>query len=183
MALGAGWGRILRQNLVESILLALLGGSAGLLAAMWTDRVLVGILTGGDPTLVLSTTPDLRILGFTLAISTITGLLFGLVPALGSARVDLMGALKQQATSLSGSGHAQVRRFLVVAQVFVSLLLLIGAGLFLRSLLNLRTLNPGFHTQNVVTLSVDPTLNGYSAEKRSRVLEGCARKTSHDSRG
>ncbi len=170
LALGAGRGRILRQSLVESVLLALVGGAAGLLGAIWIDQVLLNLLAAGDTPLGLRSTPDLRILGFTLIVCTITGVLFGLAPALGTIRVDLVPALKEQARGVAGGG-ARLRRLLVVAQVFVSVLLLIGAGLFARSLFNLRTLDSGFQTQNLIAFSIDPSLNGYGPQRRQQVFK------------
>jgi predicted permease len=109
--------------------------------------------------------PDLRVLIFALAVSCLTGIVFGLLPALQSTRPDLAGTLKESAGAVIGGGHMRLRKSLVVAQVFLSLLLLIGAGLFVRSLRNLDNLNPGFRTHNVVAFSIDPRLNGYSKER------------------
>ncbi|HYL74092.1 MAG TPA: ABC transporter permease, partial [Bryobacteraceae bacterium] len=170
LALGAGRARIVRQSLVESVLLAFLGGGVGLLIASWTDQLLTRVISAAYGPLGLTTTPDLRILGFTLAICTITGILFGLAPALGTTHVDLVPALKEHSGALTGGAHARLRRLLVVSQVCLSVLLLIGAGLYLRTLVNLRTLNPGFNTHNVVALALDPSLNGYSAERRIQMF-------------
>jgi predicted permease len=176
LALGAGRGCILRQALVESLLLALMGGAAGLLGAMWIDQVLLNLLAAGDTPLGLQSTPDLRILCFTLIVCTITGLLFGLAPALGSMRVDLVPALKEGARALAGGAGTRLRRLLVLTQVFVSVLLLIGAGLFVQSLISLRTVDTGFRTQNVVVFSINPSLIGYSAPRRQQVFEGVVEK-------
>jgi predicted permease len=174
LALGASRPRIVRQSLVESLLLALMGGTAGLLGAIWIDQVLLDVLAAGDTPLGLSSTPDLRILGFTLMVCTLTGVLFGLAPALGTIRVDLVPALKERARGVAGS--SPLRRMLVMAQVFVSVLLLIASGLFARSLFNLRTLDPGFRTQNVIGFSIDPSLNGYGPEQRQRVFQAVMEK-------
>jgi predicted permease len=170
LALGASRVRIVRQALVESVLLALMGGAAGLLGAMWMDQVLLDVLAAGATPLGLQATPDFRILAFTLLVSTITGVLFGLAPALGTIRVDLVQALKERARGVAGAASC-LRRGLVAAQVLLSVLLLIAAGLFARSLFNLRMLNPGFRTQNVIEFSIDPSLNGYGAERRQRVFQ------------
>jgi predicted permease len=170
LALGASRRRIVRQGLVESILLALMGGAAGLLGAMWMDQLLLDLLAAGDTPLGLRATPDLRVLVFTLTVSTITGVLFGLAPALGTIRVDLVPALKEQSRGVAGGG-SNLRRSLGAAQVLVSILLLIASGLFARSLFNLRTLDPGFRTQNVMEFSIDPSLNGYGAGRRQRVFQ------------
>ncbi|MBX9602447.1 MAG: ABC transporter permease [Bryobacteraceae bacterium] len=168
-AIGSSRPRIVRQLLTESLLLAFAGGLAGLLVAMWSSRLLVGLLPAGDSPVDLSTSPDFRVLGFALAISIATGIVFGLFPAIRASRVDLAPILKEQAGSLSSGGHSRIRRSLVVAQVFLSLLLLVGAGLFLRSLNNLRTLDPGFQVSKVIAFTVDPSQNGYQNE-RSRAF-------------
>jgi predicted permease len=155
----------MRQLMVESLLLALAGGAAGLLVAAWSDDLLVRLMSTGNSPLELSTMPDLRVLIFALAVSCLTGIVFGLVPALQSTRPDLAGTLKESAGAVIGGGHMRLRKALVVAQVFLSLLLLIGAGLFVRSLRNLNNLDPGFHTHNVVAFSIDPRLNGYTKER------------------
>ncbi len=176
LALGAGAGRIIRQSLVESVLLALMGGAAGLLGAMWTDQILLDVLAAGDVPLGLRSTPDLRILAFTLLVCTVTGVLFGLAPALGTMRVDLVPALKEGARAVAGGPGMGLRRLLVVAQVSISVLLLIGGGLFVRSLINLRMLDSGFGTRNVIAFSIDPSLLGYSAPRRQQVFGGVLEK-------
>jgi predicted permease len=175
LALGAGRGRILRQSLVESLLLALMGGAAGLLGAIWIDQVLLDLLAAADTPLGLRSTPDLRILIFTLIVCTITGVLFGLAPALGTIRVALVPALKEQGRGVAG-GASHLRRVLVAAQIFVSLLLLIASGLFARSLFNLRTVDPGFRTQNVIEFSIYPSLNGYGPERRQEIFQAVVEK-------
>ena len=165
LALGAGRFRIVSQLLAESLLLSGLGGTAGLLVAVWANRLLLQFIPTGDTPLILSTTPDLRILGFALMLSTLTGILFGLAPALQATRVSLTPSLKEQVGSIAGSPHARFRKLLVVVQVCLSLLLLIGAGLFIRSLQNLKNLDPGFRTHNIIAFSMDPNLNGYPKER------------------
>jgi predicted permease len=165
LALGAGRGRIMRQLGVESLLLSAIGGCLGLLLALWTDRLLMGLLPSDTISLKLSTTPDLRVLGFTIAVSLLTGILFGLLPALQSTRPDVAPTLKDQVGGIAGGGaQVRFRKGLVVAQVSLSLLLLVGAGLFVRSLGNLRDLGPGFPTGNLVSFNLDPSTNGYSTE-------------------
>ncbi len=165
LALGATRGRIVSQLLVESLALAILGGLAGLLLAVWMDQALIAFLPAGDSPLTISTTPDWRILLFTFGVSVFTGVIFGLVPALQATRPQLAGTLKDQMGSIVGGTSVLLRKGLVAAQVTLSLLLLIGAGLFIRSLKNLKDLDPGFHTGNLVEFSVDPTLNGYKPER------------------
>jgi predicted permease len=165
LALGAGRARIVRQLLVEGLLLALAGGLAGLIISPWAIRLLIGIMPETDPPLRFSTDPNLRLVFFTMAISVVTAVIFGLLPALQAARPAIARVLKDQAGAVVGGGQARWRKMLVVAQVSLSLLLLIGAGLFGRSLHNLRSLNPGFEVSNLLSFQVDPTLNGYNPER------------------
>ena len=165
LALGASRRSLVRQFLVESVILALGGGFLGLLLATWTIDGLLSIM-GPDMAGALSTGIDARLLGFTLAISAATGLLFGLVPALQATRPAVAGVLKDQAASVaSGTGQARFRRGLVVAQVALSLLLLVAAGLFSRSVVNLMHVDTGFRASDVTTFAVDPTLQGYEASR------------------
>jgi predicted permease len=161
LALGAGRGRLIRQLLVESLVLAAVGGSLGAGLAVLIDQALIDFLPSGHTPLSLSATPDWTVLGFTFAISLAAGALFGLVPALQSTRPKLASTLKDQAGAVIHGGSAGLRKALVVAQVSLSLLLLVGAGLFLQSLRNLKTLNPGFEVKNLVAFDVDPTLSRY----------------------
>jgi len=167
LALGAPRARLIRQLLTESSLLALIGGAAGLLMSAWmSDLILLFNLPPAlDPSL------DRWVLGFTLLVSLFTGLLFGLAPAIQASRLDLVPALKDSVEI----GNRPVRRFslrdiLVVAQVALSLLLLIGSGLFLRSLQNAYSTDLGFETRNALLASVDLSLQGYS-EAQERTFE------------
>jgi predicted permease len=163
LAIGAGRLRIMRQLLVESLLLAATGGLLGLALAVWTDRMLLAFLPPETMSLKLSTTPDLRILLFTIGVSLATGVVFGLAPALRCTRPDVATTLKDTAGSVVGGGtHVRFRKALVAAQVTLSLLLLVGAGLFIRSLRNLRNMGPGFPAGNLVAFDIDPSLNGYN---------------------
>jgi predicted permease len=172
LALGASRARLIRQLLVECLVLSLAGGALGLALSVWTSEVLVRAIPFGAAARVLSTTPDLRIGVFALALSVLTALVFGLAPALQSTRPELAPTLKNEAgTVLGGAAPFRFRKGLVVAQVTLSLLLLIGAGLFTRSLMNLRRLNPGFEPQSLLTFSIDPSLNGYPLERRLAVLK------------
>jgi len=165
LALGASRWRIVSQLLVESLLLALAGGAVGMLMAVWLDSALLNFLPTGSSPLTISTTPDWRILAFNLGVSIFTGLIFGLVPALQATRPQLAGTLKDQVGSIAGGTAVGMRKTLVAAQVGLSLLLLIGAGLFIRSLSNLRGLDPGFKTGNLVGFALDPPMNGYKMER------------------
>jgi len=165
LALGASRSRIVSQLLAESLLLAFAGGTLGLILAIWMDRALLRFLPTGDTPLTLSTTPDWRILLFTLGVTLLTGVIFGLAPALQSTRAQLAGTLKDQVGSIAGGTSVALRKTLVAAQVTLSLVLLIGAGLFIRSLNNLKDVDPGFGTRNLVGFAVDPPMNGYTPER------------------
>jgi predicted permease len=165
LALGASRGRIISQLLVESLSLAFAGGVAGLILAVWMDRALLNFLPSGDSPLTISTTPDWRILLFALGVTLLTGVLFGLAPALQSTRPELSGTLKEQVGSIAGGSSVGLRKVLVAAQVALSLLLLIGAGLFIRSLSNLKGLDPGFRTSNLLGFALDPPMNGYKSDR------------------
>jgi predicted permease len=131
--------------------------------------LLVALFERPESTIAVSSTPDARIIAFTVALALGTGLLFGLVPALQSTRPSLAPALKEQSAGIVGGGPVRLRRGLVVAQVALSLLLLIGAGLFVRSLRNLLAQNPGFDTTNLVSFATDPSLNGYPPDRNKRL--------------
>jgi putative ABC transport system permease protein len=164
LALGASRGRIVGQLLVESVLLAAVGGLLGLAIAWSTTRFLLGFLPTSDTPHVISGAIDYRILVFNFGLSLATGLIFGLVPALRSTRPNLAPTLKDQVGAVvGGSSGVRLRKGLVVAQVTVSVLLLIGAGLFIRSLRNLRLLDLGLKTDNLIAFNVAPTLSGYSS--------------------
>jgi putative ABC transport system permease protein len=165
LALGSGRRRIVQQLLVESLLLSLTGGVAGLGLAIWADKALIGFLPTGSTPLTLSSMPDWRLLAFNMCVSVLTGLAFGLAPALQTTRPDMANTLKDQAGAVIGGGSALTRKVLVVSQIALSLLLLIGAGLFIRSLQKLKDLDPGFRTTNLLAFKVDPTLNGYPKER------------------
>jgi predicted permease len=162
LALGAGRWRVVRQRLTESFVLAFGGALVGVLFAWWTTSVLIDTLPFQRAVLTLSADPDPRVVLFAIAVSTVTALLFGLAPAFQATRPALTSALKEHVGSIAGGGRqARFRKGLVVVQVALSVLLLAGAGLFARSLYNLRTLNPGFITDNLLQFSVDPALSGY----------------------
>lgn len=165
LALGAGRSRIIRQLLIESALLSVAGALCGLLLAAWTMHLLAGVLPHTDPPLQLAAGPDLRVLAFNLALSLGTVLLFGLLPALQATRADVAPTLKDQAGAVAGGGQTSWRKVLVCAQVSLSLLLLIGAGLFVGTLKNLRGVSPGFEVTNLLSFSVNPTLSGYKAAR------------------
>src|SRR6266566_1286174 len=167
LAMGATRPRIIGQLLIESLSLSALGGLAGLAFAFWADRALMKIYLPSDSGgMNISSAPDLRILLFNLAVTVLTGVIFGLVPALQTTKPNIAGTLKDQAGAVvGGGGHHRLRKGLVVAQVTLSLLLLVGAGLFVRSLANLRNLGPGFSPERLVAFQIDPSLNGYTTER------------------
>ncbi|HKC25625.1 MAG TPA: ABC transporter permease [Thermoanaerobaculia bacterium] len=159
LAIGAGRGHLVRQLLVESAVLGLLGAAAGIGFASVTSKLLLrAVPLSGAP--ALSSAVDARVTLFALGAGLVTTLLFGLAPALSSTRPSLSLALRAGAGNRVAGSPARFRRGLVVAQVALSLLLLIGAGLFVRSLKNLLALDPGFVTERVLTFTVDPALSG-----------------------
>jgi predicted permease len=167
LAIGAGRARLIGQLLTESIVLSLAGGVLGLGLSFFGVAYLMRFIPqGGFVPIRFSVSPDWRILVFTLAVSLLTGILFGLVPALQATRPSLSSALKEEgAGSTAGRSRFNLRKALVAAQVALSLLLLIGAGLFLRSLQNLDNLDTGFRRTHVVSISIDPGRNGYKGQR------------------
>jgi predicted permease len=167
LALGAGRMRIVGQLLTESVILSLVGGAVGILFAEWSTRAIVSLMaSNSDQPLGFSPGIDWRVLAFTLATSAATGLIFGLAPALRSTRLDLTPALKERVGSSGGERRASGRWLnagngLVVAQVTLAVVVLVGAGLLVRTLQKLRNIDPGFDTRNVLTFALDPTLIGY----------------------
>jgi predicted permease len=181
LALGAGRARIVRQLFTESIMLSLLGGALGILFAYWGAHAILSFVSSNQPRpLGFATGVDLRVLGFTVAISLLTGILFGIAPTFRSARVDLTPALKEGGGSSTSSGHAGGKWFsignaLVVAQVALAIVVLVGAGLLVRTLQNLRSVDVGFDSHNILIFGIDPTLIGYKgpqADSLYRDLQG-----------
>ena len=172
-ALGAGRGRLVRQLVVESLILSLAGGALGLALSIWMGQALIAALPLDGASHVFSADPDLRVALFAFGLSLLTGLGFGLVPALQATRRAVVTTLKNEASAVVGGGGAssRFRRGLVVAQVALSLLLLVGAGLFTRSLSNLRALDPGFRPEHLATFRVDPSLSGYEPAKRLALFD------------
>jgi predicted permease len=162
LSLGASRGRVVRQLLVESLVLSAVGGAAGLGLAVLLTRALLALVPSQGVPLLLSARPDPRILGFTLGLTFVTGILFGLVPALRASRPDPWTTLKDTVGSIAGTGGSLfLRKGLVAAQVALSFLLLFGAGLFVRSLQNLKTTDTGVALDNLVTFQLSPDLSGY----------------------
>ena len=172
LAMGASRLRLMRQLLIESLALAAMGAAAGLALAYWGDRLMMATFVSADSGFKLAASPDLRILWFTLAVTALTGVLFGMAPAIQSTNPDVGPTLKDQAGAVVGGGSgALLRKALVVAQVSLSLLLLIGAGLFVRSLNRLLTLSPGFPVERLLGFELDPSLSGYKTDRAKLFYE------------
>src|SRR5882672_9845058 len=171
LAVGAGRWRLIRQLLTESMLLAALGGAAGVLFAIWGKRALLAL--SDKNTGILPNDVDLslnwRVLAFTLAISLLTGVLFGLAPAWRATSLDLATSLKQSRRTTSAV--SRLSKGLIVAQVALSLLLLVGAGLFIRTLYNLERVNLGFNQENLLLFRLRPQQSGYKDERLVRFYQ------------
>src|SRR6185295_6024467 len=166
LAVGASRWRLVRQLLTESVLLAAVGGALGVLFAFWIkDGLLLVTEWGGREMSALNPRLDLRVLGFTLGLSFLTGLIFGILPALRATNLDLTPALKDSGRSSSGLSRSWLSKSLVVVQVSLSVLLLIGAGLLIRTLRNLQHVDIGFNTNNLLLFKVEPSMLGYENEK------------------
>jgi len=174
LALGASRRRLVRQLLTESVMLAGLGGALGVLFALWIKDGLLAVSDWGPK--ALEPRLDWRVLGFTLALSMLTGIVFGIVPAWRATKVDLAPSLKDNARGSSAASRSLLSRGLVVTQVALSLLLLIGAGLFLRTLLNLQRVETGFDTRNLLLFGVQPGLIGYKDEKLTQLYQQMAER-------
>ena len=158
LAIGAARSRLVRQWLVEALSLAALGGAGGLLIAYWGSSVLAKLISGALP-ISIDVSPDVRVLSFTLVVSCATAVLFGLLPALRAARIDPLPSLKVSGRPGPGAGRIPLRRTLVVAQIAVSLILLVAAGLFVRSLLKLKDIDTGFDPDRVLLVRVTPPVD------------------------
>jgi predicted permease len=165
LAVGASRVRLVRQLIAESLVLSLAGGAIGILFAWWTGSALLSLLANSAE-LPLTATPDLRVFAFTFALSLLTGVLFGVAPAWQATSPKLALTLKDHAGNVpSGGGNVRLRKALVVSQVALSLLMLIAAALFARSLHNLKNIDLGFRRERLLSFGVNPSLGGYSAER------------------
>jgi predicted permease len=176
LSLGAGRGRLIMQLLTEGTLLALIGGAAGLLLAYWAQGLLWSFRPPFLAADAIDLHPDRQVLLFTLAVSVATGMIFGLAPAIQASRPDLVVELKDKTSAPTGSNRLfSLRNILVSAQVALSLVALVGAGLFLRSLQNAQRISPGFDSEHLAVLSFDLGAQGYTEERgrqfQQRVLE------------
>ncbi len=169
-AIGAGRGRLIRQALAECTLLAAAAGVAGLALSAWLAQVLIRMLPGDPANLSLSASPDGRILAFTALITLATVFLFGLMPAWRGLRVPPGAALKEGTAGAGGTAaHVRLRKLLVAVQMALASLLLVGAGLFARTLDNLRRVSLGFQTANIVTFRVRPATT-YDAGRKLQMF-------------
>jgi len=172
--MGAGSWRLIRQLLTESILLATIGGAFGLLLARWAETVLIRLVSGGASPIPLDVRLDSRVLIFTLSVAVLTGILFGLVPALRAARLDINPVLKSTSRGIAGGGSLAgrpVAKVLVVAQVALSLVLLVVAGLFLRSFKNLTRVQIGYDSDHLLYFAVSPLSSGYKGPEVAQVFQ------------
>ncbi|HET7100226.1 MAG TPA: FtsX-like permease family protein, partial [Terriglobia bacterium] len=170
MAVGAGRARLIRQMLTESLLLALVGGALGVVFASWASGALLAMVSTGAQPLPLNVAPDARVLAFTFVVSLVTALLFGTLPALRATRIDLTPALKEGRSAAGLSSRSRLGKALIVSQVALSLVLLVGAGLFLRTLVKLNNVDTGFNKENVLLFSIDPVGAGYKWKKGTRLV-------------
>jgi predicted permease len=167
LSIGASRLRLVRQFLTESLVLSLLGGAVGLLFAWGASRVLVLLLTERRQDFALSPTMDWHVLGFTLGVTLVTGIIFGLVPALRSTRVNLNDSLRDGGRSTASGSRLNLAKGLVIVQVAFSLLLVAGAGLFLRTLWNLQSVNLGYPKEHLLLISADGVSAGYKGPQLS----------------
>jgi predicted permease len=166
LSLGCGRRRLIQQLLVESLVLSGAGGLVGLAIAFWLTRGLLTLVPAQNSPLLVSPSPDPRILAFTFTLTVATGIVFGMLPALRASRTDPWTTMKDTMGSIAGTrGSLILRKGLVTAQVALSFLLLFGAGLFVRSLQNLRTTDTGVTLQNLVTFQLSPALSGYDNQR------------------
>ncbi|HEX6283642.1 MAG TPA: ABC transporter permease, partial [Pyrinomonadaceae bacterium] len=164
LAMGANRWRLIRQLLTESVLLSLVGGIAGILLAVWIIQLILAFKPPIDFPLSLDITVDWRVLLFSLGVSLLAGAIFGLAPALQATKPGLSQALRETSAQ-GGASKTRLRSVLVVAQIAISLVVLISAGLVVRTLLQLQTMNPGFDPQNALTMSFDLGLQGYDRQR------------------
>ena len=169
LSLGSSRGRLVRQLLVESLLLSFIGAAFGLALAFVLTRGLIALIPVDGQPLLITPNPDARILAFTFVLTLVTGIVFGLLPALRASRPDPWTTLKDTVGAVAGGGGSLfLRKGLVTMQVALSFLLLFGAGLFVRSLQNLKTTDTGVVLDNLVTFQLAPALNGYRQERIAR---------------
>ena len=183
LALGAGRGRIVRQLLTESTLLGLLGGAGGIILAYALGGVLVALLPPTPFPIDLNPQPDWRVLIFSLVVAVLSGIFFGFAPALQMARWNLTEGLRERASTGGGAvARVNLRSILVIAQIAISLFLLIGSGLFLKSFYKAEAIDPGFRTDNLDIVTINPVLAGYDSDRSVQILRAIADQIRHDAR-
>jgi len=183
LALGAGRGRIVRQLLTESTLLGLLGGAGGIILAYALGGVLVALLPPTPFPIDLNPQPDWRVLIFSLVVAILSGIFFGFAPALQMARWNLTEGLRERASTGGGAvARVNLRTMLVIAQIAISVLLLIGSGLFLKSFYKAEAIDPGFRTDNLDIVTINPVLAGYDSNRSVQILRAIADQIRHDAR-
>jgi predicted permease len=178
LAVGASRTQIVRLLLVESLILALVGAAIGVLLSVWGTNALLAFFASPDAPLPISAAPDGRILLFTSVLAVFTAMLAGAVPAFRSTSVDLAPTLKSSGGAVVNE-QPRLRKTLLVAQVALSFLLLIGAGLFMRSLRNLMAVDPGFKTSHVMTFALDTSRAAYNAERSHTFWKALAQRLAH----
>jgi predicted permease len=165
-ALGARRGRLIRQLLTESLVLAVIGGALGVAFASWATHLLLRVVSDGREPLQLQVPVDIRLLLFTLGVTLATALLFGTIPAFRATHADPTEPLKSGRSQSGAPAKSPLAKALVISQVALSLVLLVGAGLFVRSLVNLTNVDTGFDKEHVIRLRVDPNSVGYKEDAR-----------------
>jgi predicted permease len=165
-ALGAARSRLIRQLLTESLVLALAGGTLGIVFASTASHLIVSIVSDGRAALNLDSGLDLRLLIFTFAVTIATALLFGTIPAFRATRLNVSDSLKGGRNQAGGAAKGPFAKALIVSQVALSLVLLIGSGLFVRSLMNLVNVDTGFNRENVIRMTLDASSAGYKEDER-----------------
>ena len=176
LALGAGRIRLIRQLLTESLLIAGLGAIGGILLSWWGSRMLLLMASSGAESLPLDVNPNGRILLFTLGCSLVSAIIFGTVPALRATRIDLNSGLKEGKGTVQTTSQSLLAKSFVVAQVALSLLLMVAAGLFVRTLANLQSIPTGFNQQNVTLFRIDTATTGYKREQFSPLMQDVEEK-------
>jgi predicted permease len=178
LAVGASRGRLLRQLLTESLLLSLLGGGVGVLLSAWGVNLLIVMVAGGTSRLPLNVDPDAKVLGFTLAVSLLTGVVFGLAPAYRAARVEVVHSLKSGTWGTSTGARWNLPRILVVSQVALSLLVLVCAGLLVRTLHNLAKQDLGFRPEHVLEVGIGPRIAGFRQDQLNPLYQALLARVS-----
>ncbi|PYK72819.1 MAG: hypothetical protein DME44_03335 [Verrucomicrobia bacterium] len=182
LALGAGRSRVIRQLLTESLLLASIGGIGGIVLAYWLGDVLISLLPATPVPLSLDPQPDYRVIIVAVLLAFLSGVIFGLAPALQTTRWVLTQGLSERAIATGGGGihRWNLRNLLVIGQIAVSLLLLIGSALFLKSFHSAQQIDPGFRTENLVIVSIDPALAGYDQNRSGQVARDVVEQVRRD---